>query len=102
MGQWVTVGSDFIDADVVRWTEGVFQARRRKGSRAIKLGERRVAAKVLRHDAEWVYLLVRGYELASVKTGWLEREVPLLANGTGIKRKRRTIGKGRLGPSAVG
>jgi hypothetical protein len=41
------------------------------------------------------YLLVRNCELVSAKTGWLEREVPLLGNGTETKRKRRTIVKGR-------
>jgi hypothetical protein len=95
MGRWVLTGSDFIDADVIGWTEGVFQPRRRKGKRAIKRGERRVVAEVLRQDAEWSTCSSRNCELVSVNTGWLEREVPLLGNGTETKPKRRSIVKGK-------
>lgn len=60
----------------------------------MKLGERIVAAEVLREDSEWVYLLVRQCELASVKTGCLPRQVPLHQVGDEIRRKRHTLVKG--------
>lgn len=94
MAEWVSVGDNFIAADVVRWKEAVFKARRSKKGRAVKLGERLVIAEVLRDEAGWVYLLVRGCELVSVKTGWLDRHVPLLPTGTETKRKRKTIARG--------
>lgn len=48
---------DFIAADVVRWTEGIFD-RRRKG-KALRIGERQIVAEVLeRTDNGWVRLLV--------------------------------------------
>src|SRR6266851_6000070 len=91
MADWIPTAGHFIEADVIRWTEGVFSPRRPKNVRAPKLGERVVTAEVLREDSEWVYLLVRRCELTDVKTGRLPREIPLLHNGEEIKRKRRTI-----------
>ena len=90
MAEWIPTGEHFIEADVIRWKEGVFLPRRGKG-RAPKLGDRVVSAEVLQEDAEWVHLLVRNCDLCSVKRGRLEREVPLLNRGEEIKRKRRTI-----------
>jgi hypothetical protein len=94
MAEWIPTGDQFIEADVIRWTEGVFRPRRGKG-RAAKLGERLLVAEVLRQDSEWVYLLVRHCEVVSVMTGRLERQVPLLHNGTETKRKRNTIARGK-------
>jgi hypothetical protein len=94
MADWISTVGHFIEADVIRWTEGVFRPRRRKNVKAPKLGDRVVTAEVLREDTEWVYLLVRQCELASVKTGRLPRQVPLLHAGDEIKRKRRTLVKG--------
>jgi hypothetical protein len=91
MADWIQTGEHFIEADVIRWKEGVYLPRRRKNAKALKLGDRVVAAEVLREDEEWVYLLVRQCELASVRTGRLPREVPLLHAGDEVKRKRKTI-----------
>ena len=44
MEQWIEA-QDFIAADVIRWREGVFH-NRRKG-KALRIGERQVAAEVL-------------------------------------------------------
>ena len=61
MDDWVTA-DDFIPADVIRWTEGIFD-RRRKG-KALRIGERLVTAEVLsRGPDNWVQLLVRGVEI---------------------------------------
>ena len=48
MTQWIEV-KDFIEADVIRWTEGVFD-RARRNKKASRLGERRVTAEVLRTE----------------------------------------------------
>lgn len=94
MAEWIPTTSGFIEADVIRWKEGVFKPRRGKG-KAVKLGDRLMVAEVLRQDNEWVYLLVRHCELASVTTGNLPRQVPLLHNGIETKRKRNTIVRGK-------
>ncbi len=94
MGQWVETGDHFIEADVLRWKEAVFQTRRRNG-KSVKIGERLVVAEVLREDSDWVYLLVRHCELASTMTGRLPRQVPLLGIGQATKRKRRTISRAK-------
>lgn len=83
-----------MEADVIRWNEGVFRARRRKG-KALKLGERMVVAEVLREAEGWVHVLVRHCELVSVQTGTLPRQVPLLQKSTETKRKRKTIERGK-------
>jgi hypothetical protein len=93
MGQWVIVADDFIEADVIRWKESVFQSRNRK-AKPIRLGQRLVVAEVLRREGEWVHCLVRHCEFVSVQTGLLERQIPLLRSGAETKRKRSTIAKG--------
>ncbi len=90
MGTWVTVSEQFIEADVIRWCEPVFKPRRGK-ARAVKLGQRLVAAEVIRREGDWVLLLIRDCQLLSVQTGVLPREVPLLQKGSEVKRKRATI-----------
>lgn len=94
MGDWVEAGEHFVEADVIRWKEGVFKPRRGKG-KAAKLGERLVIAEVLRQDGEWVYLLVRHCELVAVATGRLPRQIPLLRTGEETKRKHSTIVRGK-------
>jgi hypothetical protein len=95
MAEWVPVGSDFIAADVIRWKEGVFKSRRSKKGKAIKLGERQVIAEVLRDEAGWVSLLVRGCEVLSATIGRNPCDVPVLAKNTQTKRKRATIVRGK-------
>lgn len=93
MAEWVPVGNDFIEADVIRWKEGVFKSKRRKNGKLVRIGERLVTAEVLKMDNQgWVNLLVRACEVVSV--GWNIREVPLLPKETEIKRKRTTIARG--------
>lgn len=95
MAEWIPIGDDFIVADVIRWKEGVFKNRRRKKAKPMRLGERLVIAEVLRDEAGWVYLLVRGCEVVSANMGWNLRDVPLLAKNTETKRKRKTIARGK-------
>jgi hypothetical protein len=96
MAEWFPAGQHFIEADVIRWQERVYQSTRRGKSKAVKIGERRVVAEVL-HDVDgWVCLLVRHCELISAETGRLTRTVPLLQPGAEVKRKRQTIIKGKV------
>ena len=94
MAEWIGCGDGFIAADVVRWTEGVWERRTWRG-KARKLGERRVTAEVLREADEngWVRLLVRGCETVSEKPMRRPKTL-LLQKGTEIKRGRKTILRG--------
>lgn len=96
MAEWIAAGEHFVEADVIRWQERVYQTRRRGKSKAAKIGERRVVAEVLRDVDGWVCLLIRHSELMSVETGRLMRTVPLLEPGTEVKRKRQTIVNGKV------
>jgi len=95
MAEWIPIGGDFIEADVIRWTEGVYRNRRRKKSKPMRIGERLVMAEVLRDEAGWVNLLVRGCEVLSASFGRDIRDVPGLPKNTEIKRKRKTIVRGK-------
>jgi hypothetical protein len=66
---------------------------RRKNARAVNFGDLVVTAKVLREDAEeWVHLLVRDCIMSSEQPG---RKVTLLTKGQEVRRKRRTIERGK-------
>lgn len=91
MDDWVTA-EDFIPADVIRWTEGIFD-RRRKG-KALRIGERLVTAEVLsRGPDNWVQLLVRGVEIT--RSDYAGKTIPLLKAGETIKRGLTTILRGK-------
>ena len=94
MAQWVPCGGDFIQADVIRWKEAVWERRsRRKNARAVNVGDRTVIAEVLSIDKQgWVRLLVRGGAILTEKT---TRRIAPLAKGQEIKRKRSTILRGK-------
>jgi hypothetical protein len=49
---WIPCGSGFIEADVIRWTEGIWRKPRRRRGRSVHMGERTVVAEVLRDDGE--------------------------------------------------
>jgi hypothetical protein len=68
--EWVPCGSSFIEADLVRWTEGVWEKppRRPKG-KAVHIGERVVIAQILKLDGDWVEFVVLGGSIASEKSG---------------------------------
>jgi len=89
--EWIRCGSGFIEADVIRWSEGVWQKPRRRG-RAVNIGDRVVTGEVIRDAGGWVDLLIRGCTIASEKPG---RKVLPLAKNTEVRRKRHTIEKGK-------
>jgi hypothetical protein len=92
VAEWVPCSSGFIEADVIHWSEGVWQQPRRKRGRVLNIGDRVVIAEVIRDDGEWVDLLVRDCIIASEKPG---RKVLPLAKNLEVRRKRHTIEKGK-------
>jgi hypothetical protein len=98
MAEWVPIqAGGFVVADVIRWKEGVYKARRSRKTKAPRLGDRIVTAEVLKEpDANgWTQLLVRGCEVVAAKIGRTPWEVPLLPKDTEIKRARKTIMRGK-------
>lgn len=92
--RWIPCGSGFIKADVIRWTEAAWrEPRRRRGrGRAVNTGERLVIAEVIDDDGEWVDLVVRDCTVVSEMPGW---KVEPLAKDAQVRRKRRTIERGK-------
>ena len=84
-------GCAFIEADVIRFTESVWEkAGRRRSEKSMRIGEREVIAEVTGDDGEWVHLRVLRSE-ATWKLAGCERRVRALAKGLDTRRKRRTI-----------
>jgi|SRR5579863_3802077 len=88
--EWIPCGSGFIEADVIRWTEGAWEKRRHRG-RAVNAGERMVTAEVIRDKDGWVDLLLRGSTVVSEKPGWLLKPLP---KNLEVRRRRGTIERG--------
>src|SRR5690349_4824836 len=94
MAEWIPCGGDFIQADVIRWKEGVWEKRsRRRNARAINVGGRNVVAEVLSIDKEgWVRLLIRDNAVTHEMPG---RRIAPLPKIQEIRRKRSTILRGK-------
>lgn len=91
MERWVPA-TDFIEADVIRWTESVFDRARGK-KKARRIGEQSITAEVLHcTDDGWVRLLVRA--CAVIRDEGVGKRVAALKPGAEIKRARTTILRG--------
>jgi hypothetical protein len=91
MDEWVPA-EDFIAADVIRWTEAIFD-RRRKG-KALRIGERALAGEVIeRTDDGWVRVLLRAASVT--KADFAGKTIPPLKPGETIKRGLKTILRGK-------
>lgn len=91
MDQWVPA-TDFIAADVVRWTEGIYD--RRKRGKALRIGERLVAAEVIERGKDgWVKLLVRACTIT--KDEYAGRPIIPLKAGETLRRGEKTILRGK-------
>lgn len=88
--KWIPCGNGFIEADVIRWKEIVWEKRSRT-ARAVNAGERMVTAEVIRDKEGWVDLLLRGCTIISEKPGWLLKPLP---KNLEVRRRRRTIERG--------
>ena len=80
-----------MEADVIRWKEGVWEKRRRLRGRAVNAGDRMVIAEVVRDQDGWVDLLIRESSIVSEKPGWLLKPLP---KNVEVRRRRRTIERG--------
>jgi len=91
MEEWVPA-EDFIPADVIRWTEGIFD-RRRKG-KALRIGERLLAGEVVERTADgWVRVLVRVSTITKDEMGG--RTILQIRPGEIIRRGLKTILRGK-------
>jgi hypothetical protein len=91
MDQWIPA-SDFIAADVVRWTEGIYD--RRKRGKALRIGERLVAAEVIERGKDgWVKLLVRACTIT--KDEFAGKPIPPLKTDQQVRRGEKTILRGK-------
>lgn len=92
--QWISASEGFIQADVIRWTEGIYAKHRRKNARSPRLGERQVTAEVLEAtDDGWLKLLVLGSVIT--KDDYAGSRLPPLNTGEQIKRARKTVMRGK-------
>jgi hypothetical protein len=92
MAPWVPA-KDFIEADLIRWNEGVFD-RRRRGKDALRIGERVVVAEVLKIDADdWVRLLIRA--CTTSLDDIVGKYAPNLKLEAEIRRAKKTILRGK-------
>lgn len=91
MDHWVPA-TDFIAADVIRWTEGIYD--RRKRGKALRIGERLVAAEVIERGKDgWVNLLVRASTITKDEVAG--RSIILLKPGEALRRGEKTILRGK-------
>lgn len=92
--EWIPCKDEFIEGDVIRWREGVWEKRGRKQSRSVHLGDRLMTGEVIHDDGKsgLVTLLVRASTVMSDKSG-RGKVQPLKTGGT-IRRKRATLIKG--------
>lgn len=91
--KWVPCGDGFIETDVIRWTDGVWQhPLRGKAGRAVNIGAREITAEVLADQDGWLHLVVRACTVTSEKPG---HSIPVLEAGQELRRKRQTIEKAR-------
>jgi len=91
MNQWIPA-TDFIAADVVRWTEGIYDRRRR--GKTLRIGERLIAAEVIERGKDgWVKLLVRACTIT--KDEFAGKPILLLKAGEQVRRGEKTILRGK-------
>jgi hypothetical protein len=83
--EWIVCGAEFIEGDVIRWQEGVFDPGRKSGQDRIRVGNRSVTAQV-RFDPEDPNTLLELEVRASEGTRPFQV-------GELIRRARRTVGR---------
>jgi hypothetical protein len=92
--QWISASEGFMQADVIRWTEGIYAKHRRKNAKSPRLGERQVIAEVLEETNDgWLKLLVLGSVIT--KDDYAGSRLPPLNTADQIKRARKTVERGK-------
>lgn len=93
LGEWVSAAEGFIEADVIRWTEGIYEKRRGKKGKSRRLGERQVTAEVIEAASDgWLKLLIRATTVT--KDDYAGSTLPQPKIGDTLKRARRTVERG--------
>lgn len=103
MDSWIDCGENFIEADVVRWVEpvydGPFGGNGRKVARGkqVRVGERQLVAEVVGELDEkgLVLLLVRACDIVSARDN-VPAAPQALKPASEIRRKASTLIKGRV------
>lgn len=94
MDQWIAATEGIIVADVIRWTEGIYEKRRRKNAKSQRIGQRQVTAEVIEATKDgWLKLLVRANVIT--KDDYAGSRIPALKTGDQIKRARKTVERGK-------
>jgi hypothetical protein len=95
MAGWIFCESDFIEADVIRWKEAVWEKRGPKQGRSIHIGDRLLTAEVIGEDPDsgFVTLLVREDRVLEDKTR--RKTIRPLKKDERVRRKRATLERGR-------
>jgi hypothetical protein len=96
MLQWIPVGM-VIEADVIRWKEGIYERKGPRQGRVVRIGDRLVTAEVLGEADEegWFYLLIKSSEIVKLK----DEKKPhmwMLKKESETKRKSSTLQCGNL------
>jgi hypothetical protein len=92
---WIPLEDEqLIVGDVVRWKEFVYAPRRSRKAKPQRLGERFVAAEVVKaNDGKgWIGLLVRKCEILAE---FAVRKPPLISVGTEVTRSIKTVLRGK-------
>lgn len=94
LSEWVGAQDGFIQADIIRWTEGIWKKRGRS-KRAVRIGDRQIVAEVLSGPDKqgWNQLLVRGCKTDMQQVGAAPADIK---NGSTITRKKETLLRGQL------
>ena len=91
MDQWIPA-TDFIATDVIRWTEGIYD--RRKRGKALRIGERLIAAEVIERGKDgWIKLLVRASTITKDEVAG--RSIIPIKSGEALRRGEKTILRGK-------
>jgi len=95
--KWLACGTEFIEADVIRWSEPVWKPQARASKKKpVIIGQRCVTGQILRIDrAGWVHIKVAACA-AEPAPHWPRPLPPPLKPGEMIRRKRGRIGQGKV------
>ncbi len=88
MTKWIPCGRHFVEGDIIRWLEAVWERRTYGEKKARKIGSRVVTAQVTCCGPEWVDLKVIECTL-EMYDGWMAGN---LKPGEALRRRRGPLG----------
>lgn len=91
MSKWIHCGADFVEADIIRYTEIVWKPRKRRTDKAQKIGTREIVGRVAACNTEWADVVIQRCD-TTVEPGWAVEE---LKADELIHRRRNTIAQGQ-------